>query len=332
MRQILKTAKKLFRDSPRPVILMYHRIADPAYDPWGLAVSAARFADQLDAIKTRRHPLPMTALVENLKSGTLDPRIVALTFDDGYVDNVTTAKPLLEGAGVPATTFLTTGWLGRTEEFWWDELAEMCLGGTTAVDCTIEIGSRSIVLRVPPQAVRVRSNWHWSSAPRTEREHAYLALCTNLRSLEDRERRAALESLRDCFGKPRVAPSAFPMRREDAFRLIDGGLITIGAHGQTHRPLTSVQPAERRTEIEMSKAECEALTGANVSGFAYPHGDLDDETKSLVRNAGFAWAVSTRSAALDTTHYDLFELPRLQVLNWTGSELMDALASLETEP
>ena len=85
-------------------------------------------------------------------------------------------------------------------------------------------------------------------------------------------------------------------------------------------------------EIELSKAECEALTGTSVSGFAYPHGDLDDETKSLVRNAGFAWAVSTRSAALDMTHYDLFELPRLQVLNWTGSELLDAMASLETGP
>ena len=83
---------------------------------------------------------------------------------------------------------------------------------------------------------------------------------------------------------------------------------------------------------ELSKADCEALTGANVSGFAYPHGDLDDETKSMVRDAGFAWAVSTRSAALDATHHDVFDLPRLQVLNWSGSELMDALASLETGP
>ena len=206
MRRTLKAAKKLFRDRPRPVILMYHRIADPAYDPWGLAVSAVHFKDQLGALKTRRHPLPMAALVENLKSGTLDDRMVALTFDDGYVDNVTTAKPLLEAAGVPATTFLTTGWLGRTDEFWWDELAEMCLGGTTAVDRTIEIGSRSIVLKVPPQVVRVKCNWHWNSAPRTEREHTYLALCTNLRSLEDRERTAALESLRECFGKSRADP------------------------------------------------------------------------------------------------------------------------------
>ena len=261
MRWILKAAKKFFRDSPRPVILMYHRIADPAYDPWGLAVSAERFAEQLDALKKRRLPLTMAAIVENLESGSIDPRTVALTFDDGYVDSVTTAKPLLEAAGVPATMFLTTGWLGRTEEFWWDELAEMCLGGTTVVDRTIEIAGRSVVLRLPPQAVGVKSNWHWSSAPRTEREHAYLALCTNLRSLEDRERSAALESLRECFGKPRAAPSAFPMRREDVLRLIDGGLITIGAHGQTHRPLTSVPPAERRAEIELSKAECEALTG-----------------------------------------------------------------------
>lgn len=77
-----------------------------------------RFADQLKVLKSFRRPLSMDVLVDDLEKGCLDRRAVALTFDDGYIDNLTSAKPLLEAARVPATVFLTTGRLGATEPFW----------------------------------------------------------------------------------------------------------------------------------------------------------------------------------------------------------------------
>ena len=55
-------------------------------------------------------------------AGTLPLDAVALTFDDGYVDNLVFGKPRLEAADLPATVFLATGYIDRFEPFWWDEL------------------------------------------------------------------------------------------------------------------------------------------------------------------------------------------------------------------
>ena len=108
---------------PKPLILMYHRIADEPIDYWGLAVSPVRFEEHLRVLRRTRHPLPLAEFFRKLIAGTLPQTAVALTFDDGYVDNLVAGKPRLAAADVPATVFLTTGYLDRLEPFWWDELA-----------------------------------------------------------------------------------------------------------------------------------------------------------------------------------------------------------------
>src|SRR4051812_35493116 len=105
--------RRIFGDRHAPVILMCHRIAEPAWDPWALSIAPARFDEQLRRLTAERIPLSMTELVARLEAGTLPSRAVALTFDDGYVDNLRAAKPILEEHRVPATVFLTTGYVGR---------------------------------------------------------------------------------------------------------------------------------------------------------------------------------------------------------------------------
>ena len=63
-------------------------IASPiARDPYQLAVSPAHFAQQLEHLKHTCTVLPLIDLVDALRSKALPPRPVAITFDDGYVDN-----------------------------------------------------------------------------------------------------------------------------------------------------------------------------------------------------------------------------------------------------
>ena len=140
MRRLLRRIGNRLRPArPQPLILMYHRVAAPTVDPWGLAVHPDRFAVHMEVLRKHRTPLPMSEVVQRLQDGTLPDNAVAVTFDDGYVDNVSDARPRLAAAGVPATIFLVADAIGQAREFWWDEVARGILGRREALDCEIPV-------------------------------------------------------------------------------------------------------------------------------------------------------------------------------------------------
>ncbi len=106
-------------------ILMYHRICEVPSDPWELCVSPKHFAEQLEYLNHHYQVLCLHSLVKSLREGHLPKRAVVLTFDDGYADNLWNAKPLLERYEVPATVFVSTGYVDSDREFWWDELERL---------------------------------------------------------------------------------------------------------------------------------------------------------------------------------------------------------------
>jgi len=306
---------------------MFHRIADPACDPWGLSVAPSRFEAQMRALKAGRIPLSTADFVSGLEDGTLPALAVAVTFDDGYSDNVRVAKPILESVGIPATMFLTTGYLGKQKEFWWDELTWLVLAGRTAVEGALVIGSRSFAVRLPAfvDGGIHRSTWRAWQPPRTPREHLYVQIWNELRGLEHAARERGLERVRQLFGQRTASEDDLPMTAEDVRQLVTGACIDIGAHSETHQPLTTLAVSDRRREIQGSRSVCETLTGKPVEAFSYPHGDLDAPTAQLVRESGYRWACSTHPAAIDRARFDLFNLPRVQALDWTAPELERAL-------
>lgn len=72
------------------------------------------------------------------------------------------------------------------------------------------------------------------------------------------------------------------------------GLVEIGAHTVHHPNLKSLSIEIAKKEIEDSKATLESELGINVVSFAYPYGAYDDAIVSLVKNAGYTNAVTTR--------------------------------------
>ena len=119
MRELTATRRLLRRFEPghRCLILLYHRIGTPITDPWTLAVSPERFEQHLALLRERFQPLALSALVTALQSGNLPARGVALTFDDGYADNLLAGAPLLEQYTIPATVYVTAGHLGAATSF-----------------------------------------------------------------------------------------------------------------------------------------------------------------------------------------------------------------------
>jgi peptidoglycan/xylan/chitin deacetylase (PgdA/CDA1 family) len=67
----------------KPIILLYHRIADLAVDPWQLAVAPDHFEEQLAVLCKIREPLAMTEFLDRLEEGRLPANAVCITFDDG---------------------------------------------------------------------------------------------------------------------------------------------------------------------------------------------------------------------------------------------------------
>jgi peptidoglycan/xylan/chitin deacetylase (PgdA/CDA1 family) len=114
------------------------------------------------------------------------------------------------------------------------------------------------------------------------------------------------------------------MTHSEVRRLVDGGLITVGAHTATHSSLPCLERTVREREIIESKRACEELIGKHISGFSYPYGELSAEVQRQVKVAGFAYAVSTSHAHI-TLRSDRFALPRIQVLNWDGDSFDAAL-------
>ena len=329
MGRLVSRMRRWFRRRGGPAILMYHRVATPDVDPWGLSVSPERFAEQIQALCARRTLLSMDAFVARLQSGDLPHDAVALTFDDGYQDNLIQAKPILEAAGVPATVFLTTGLIGTGEEFWWDELARMVLCRVALLSASVMVEADGLQIDLPPMdpEMEPRVTWRAWDRPVTVREATYQTLWRALRDCEPERREAAMAQLRRVFGATRPNSEDLPMSAADVRRLVSD-LVSIGAHGCTHQPLTSLLAAARLEEIQRSRVEAEALSVVPVNGFTYPHGDRDAETIDMVRRAGYRWACSTREAAIDPRRADLHDLSRIAVGDWRASELFVRLGAI----
>jgi len=324
-----KLRRGIGRPESGPAILMYHRIANPRVDPWGLAVQPERFEQHLAVLRRIRCPLPMSEFVSRLERGALPGDAVAVTFDDGYVDNLHEASPRLASAGVPATLFLATSFVGKRHEYWWDELARGILLGTGAVDAEMKIGRERIVLELP-DGDQGDNGWRAWNEPRTARQHAYLAAWKHLRAATPAERADAMARLRTQLAIPPPDPADLPMTASELFALAGGGAFDFGGHTATHAVLPALTAAERRDEIRQGREACERLIGKPIAGFAYPHGAVDDDSEVAVRECGFAWACGTRAGSVAARGTNRYALPRLGVLDWEGPAFERALQGLRT--
>jgi len=312
--------------TPRPVILMYHRIASPAIDPWGLAVTPPHFEEHLDVLRSRT-VLSVAELVDRLERGGLPDNAAAITFDDGYVDNLRAAKPRLAAAGMRATIFVTTGTIGQGREYWWDELARAILlhRGRLATELTIA----GAPCRIAIDAAETPRTWRaWDAAP-TAREASYVAAWRRLRDASADDRDAAMRALAALFDAPPPAPDDRPLTRRELADLAADGWFDVGAHTVTHPALPTLTPAERAGEILESRLACERILNRPVDGFAYPHGAVDPPSCAAVRDGGFHWACSTEHAPVPTRRYNRFALPRLSVADCDGAAFERALQATD---
>ena len=70
--------------------------------------------------------------------------------------------------------------------------------------------------------------------------------------------------------------------------------VTIGAHGATHRSLTSLSSSELAAELRASKVDLEAVLQKPVTTMSYPYGHVNDDVRKAAHNAGFTFAATSK--------------------------------------
>lgn len=316
--------------TPRALLLMYHRIANPPLDPWGLAVSPSLFLQHLNVLRQWMHPISLSDFVQGCLWGNLPPRAVVLTLDDGYRDNFTHAFPLLEKFNVPATIFISTGYTGTEQPFWWDELTHILLQ-TPHLPHTLTL----IVAGTPytwdltePGDIstsKQHASWYYEQEAPTRRHALYLELWNHLARASHTDRQKALSDLRNWSSSRLTAsPDELPLRPTEIQALNNSELITIGAHTITHTSLSGLPASQQHHEISQSKLQLEQWTASPVSFFSYPHGEYDETTLETMRKSGLiaACGVTPEPAGYGT---DLFQLPRIQIRNWPSLQFRQVL-------
>jgi peptidoglycan/xylan/chitin deacetylase (PgdA/CDA1 family) len=323
------------RSEGRVLILLYHRVATLKSDPWDLAVTPDRFAEHLEVLREYAMPMKLGQLSVALNDGRLPDRSVVVTFDDGYFDNLRNAKPLLERYDVPATVFVTSGFIGQKRQFWWDELDRLVLQPGRLPDrVQLSVDGKTYHWELGESAdyteedFRSHRGWKARKECQTPRHYLYTSLHHLLRPLSAGERRRKVAEVRSWrIDAPERRPRHRPLSVGEIGRLQRGGLVEVGAHTANHPLLSELPVAQQRREIKKGKARLEQILGYPVSSFAYPYGKPEDytvETVDLVRQAGFACACSTVADVVRRSS-DPFQLPRVWVRNISGGRFAKRL-------
>ena len=260
--------KKWLQTKPRAVILAYHRVIDVDSDPQLLKVSPEHFAQHLKVIRQSYQPVSLRDMVHQLDEGKVPHRAVAITFDDGYADNLHYAKPLLERYQIPATVFVTAGAVDQSIEFWWHDLERILLQpGTLPNHLSLIVNGVAYEWHLGdtatyPEAEYERYHtWNVLKAKSPTPRHAlYRKLCSLIRPLSDSTRQQLIREIVVWAGVTEAGrPQNLPLTHAELQRLASGNLVEVGAHTMTHPVLSAISKAEQQSEIQQSK-ETLALT------------------------------------------------------------------------
>lgn len=265
--------------SSRLLVLCYHNVEGTWCFPAGPGEGERGLERQLRMLRRLFHVMPLEDAVARLADGRpLPPRAAAITFDDGYRDNLELAVPLLERLGLPATFFLVPGLLSNESVPWWEVLSWAVREAT-----------------VP--AVSWQDN-SWTLDDLRARRTANDALQSRLKRLSAADRQAAVAVLADQLEPAGARPSAERMFLDwdEAAELVTRG-FPIGSHTCGHAILSGEAPDAQHRDLVDSRRLLTERLAVGVDLLAYPNGttaDYDAHTLDAARDAGYAAALTTR--------------------------------------
>jgi peptidoglycan/xylan/chitin deacetylase (PgdA/CDA1 family) len=276
----------------RVCIIAYHRVLE-RFDPLlESEPDIETFTWQMETLASCFNVLPLHDAIVAIREGRVPPRAVCISFDDGYRSTHDLALPILNRLGLPATVFVTTGYLG-SGMMWNDRI----------VEAVRRLPEGPLDLRVLGMTAQVLSGLDGRRAIANQ-------INDHCKYLPPGERAKVIEDLEKLAGD---APAANLMLTREMIANLARQGMEIGGHTVTHPILTRLDDDAARNEIVENKRVLEEITGQPLRLFAYPNGkvgmDFDQRHVQMVAAAGYSAAFTTAFGAADGNS-DVFQLPR----------------------
>ncbi len=279
--------------SPYLTVLTYHRVFDApddyCFDRGVIDVGPEAFAAQVKTLKRYFNVVGIDEMCAHVAGEEkLPPNAAMITFDDGYLDNLQVAAPILKDHGVRGVFFIATSYVENRRIYWWDRINYLL--------CNAKPGRSVVELSYP---TRLRLDLE------NDRESALQCLLHLMKMQFGLDTERMLDELAEQLGVvwnsdlERELTDGFVMTWDDVRSLRAMGM-DVQSHTRTHRPLQTVPLAELSAELKGSKEDLERELGEEITAISYPIGRSIaslDPIVAAVRDAGYKVGFTNDSGA-----------------------------------
>jgi len=293
-----KVPAHVIRKGGYRIIVVFHRILseDEALD-YGLHpamhTTLENFRRVLDELSCLGKYVGLETMMEG---GDVKETLIAVTFDDGWVDNYTNAMNELYRRNIPATLFITTGNIESGAMHWTEEV-------------TIKFRKRQ--LRDPEKSGDVL-RFFLEMVPGRNRGTIH-DFVESIKYIDAEKRRDIIKKFyrqMDCSDE---SLEGHMLSWEQIVKMKSKG-ISLGSHTHNHLILKGAEGGEIAEELETSRRLIKTRTGEDAMMFSYPNALYDSTSWRYLRETGFRYgfAIDNRRVPRDISQY---YIPRFIVYN-----------------
>ncbi|MDQ7076125.1 MAG: polysaccharide deacetylase family protein [Gammaproteobacteria bacterium] len=239
-----------------------------------------------------------------------------VTFDDGFEDNYSVVFPILKQLDVPATIFISSDYIGKTETFWFDWVVYLLKKAAPGV----------LNLPAIPLDLCIENSFD-------SRMSAVDILLGALKQVSNEARLQTIVDLEQQVGahKPEKGfEESYPMTWQQVKEMSEWG-VEFGSHSASHPILSQLDDKELWHEIADSREVIVEKTGQACDVIAYPVGGActyDQRVLDMVERSGYRLGTSYRSGVNVLDELEPYALRRIHVELETSRELFAATLAL----
>jgi peptidoglycan/xylan/chitin deacetylase (PgdA/CDA1 family) len=253
-------------------------------------------------IDTGGCPVSMDEVLQSCETGRpYAPKSFAVTFDDGFRNNLTVAEPVLRELGVPATFYITSGFVDANRMSWIDR-----------IEFAVEHMTRS----------SVHLSWETEARPCANVEQRRLLLTEIRREAKSRpgyNLEALATDIIQRLGAADATSSTEPIDQKlnwnEVRKLASLPHCIVGGHSHSHAILSFLDRAALEQEVDLSLSMLRDKAGVVATHYSYPEGlshCYSDEVIAVLKDRGVR-CCPTAEDGLNPPGADPFRLKRILV-------------------